>query len=167
MKNNSVLTAPYASWKPSFRLTANFRFTTPRFFPSTDLRPRSLLSSSLLFFFLNREFNSVRWRHLGSHQSRKRRIHFFLSGSRGWKEKFDSRIAHTERWLPFPWNSPPSRIGGSRRGIRLEPVLVRSKGEYGWIVWILNGGNPGHGDTCACSLINPRLRGGILGGWLW
>lgn len=25
-------------------------------------------------------------------------------------------------------------------------------------------GNPGHGDTCACSLINPRLRGGILGG---
>lgn len=166
MKNNSVLTAPYASWKPSFRLTANFRFTTPRFFPSTDLHPRYLLSSSLLFFFKSRiQFRSMAPPWQSSKQKKKNT--FFLSGSRGWKEKFDSRIAHTERWLPFPWNSPPSRIGGSRRGIRLEPVLVRSKGEYGWIVWILNGGNPGHGDTCACSLINPRLRGGILGGWLW
>lgn len=124
--------APYASWKPSFRLTANFRFTTPRsLYPSRSRSTQHPFTFLPFFFFFLIE-NSIPFDRLlpGSHQTEEK-VHFLYLDRGGERRMVDSRMNTLDSLF--------SRIlpRGSRRGIRLEPVLIRE--DRGWIVWILNG----------------------------
>lgn len=128
-KNNfvSIDNALYTFWKPSFLFWPPI-FGSPLHHPLPTMiekHPRSFL----LFFFFNREFNlGVDIAPPGSRQKEKSTL-LYLDRGGGRKGWFEDCTHGVGSMTPLSLESSLADRWISRRGIRLEPVLVRSKGE--------------------------------------
>lgn len=92
-------------------------------------RSRSTQDPSFLFFFFNREFNlGVDIAPPGSRQKEKSTL-LYLDRGGGRKGWFEDCTHGVGSMTPLSLESSLADRWISRRGIRLEPVLVRSKGE--------------------------------------